>query len=164
VARARAGARAIVGGVAAPDIAGAIDEGIVRRAQRAPADLGAEDLDGARSGVEPLETPRIGRVEGEVGDDDAALAVHVDAVRLAARLAHPPERAVSQDLGAGARFVRGPYAPLARDHDVLGALEAHALLGERAQRYLGEGHLSAPRRLHGAPSPPLARDSPPACG
>jgi hypothetical protein len=105
VARALGGARAVIRRVAAPDIAGAVDERVVRGLERLARDLVAQHLDRARPRVQPLEPARIGRVQREVGDEDTALAVHGDAIGAAARLAHASQPTVGQDLGAGARLV-----------------------------------------------------------
>ena len=101
----------------------------------------------------------------EVGNDDATLAVHVDAVRFAARLPDPPERPVGKDLGARARLVGRPDAPVARvagedhgGHDV-GARPARAKPQRRKEEQeprAAASSLAAARRMVVCPSCPQA--------
>src|SRR5204862_7117248 len=103
----------------------------------------------ARLRVEPLEWACRRRAQAEVGDDDAPARVHVDPVRRPARLADAARGPVGENLGAGARLVGGPDAPVAPDDDVLRAPEADADLLEARERDRGEGHRGRVRGLSG---------------
>src|SRR5207245_11043740 len=143
------GARPVGRRVRAPDVARAIHDRIVRRHEWLAVDRVAEDLDLARLRVEPLEWACRRRAQADVADDDAPARVHVDPVRRPARLADAAQGPVGENLGAGARLVGGPDAPVAPDDDVLPAPEADAHPLEARERGLGE-RPSATGRKSGA--------------
>ena len=94
------GARGRVGD---PDAALGVDVRVVGGDQRDAVDLVGKDIDLAGVDIETLNRPCAARgfESADVGDDDAALGVHVDAVGRAAGVADAVERAVGQRLGGG---------------------------------------------------------------
>ena len=86
-----------------PDAALGIDVRVVGGDQRDAVDLVGEDFDLAGVNVESLDGAGAagGFEAADVGDDDAALGVYVDAVGRAAGVADAVERAVGQRLGGG---------------------------------------------------------------
>jgi len=82
-------------------------------------------------GVEPLERAFFPVVDAELGDQDPALPVHVDAVGRPALRTQSHEAPVRQDLGHGALVVGGEDAACGADDDVLRPIDADGDLLEQ---------------------------------
>ena len=117
--------------------------GIVRGDQRDAVNGVDEHLDLAGLGVEALDGAgaAVAIEPADVGDDDAALAVHVDAVGRPAGVADAVERAIGKDFGGGAGLIGEPDAVVAGNHDIFRPLDAEADFAELVEGDGSEWHV-----------------------